>query len=94
MSSGKIKKSAPILPPTSEIIFSSSNLEGVIPRHDVPMVISAVMVNAKVKRVFVNQWSSVDILFRDAFDKLGPKNADLQTHKEKLISFSGEKVHP
>ena len=55
----KMQKSSPTL----EIVFSSSNLEGVIPRHNNPMIISAVMVNAEVKRVFVDQGSSADIIF-------------------------------
>ena len=41
------------------------------------MIISAIMVNAEVKRVFVNQGSSTDIIFRDAFDKLKLKNSDI-----------------
>ena len=94
ISSGKIKKPLPSLPSIPEIVFSCSNVEGVIPGHDDPMVISAVMVNAKIKKVFVDQRSSTDILFRDAFDKFGLNNADLQMHKEEVIGFSGEKVHP
>ena len=94
VSLGKIKKPSPTLPPTPEIVFSYSDLEGVIPRHDDPMVISAAMVNAEVKRVFVDQGSSADILFQDAFDKLELNYADLQMHKEELIGFSGEEVHP
>ena len=94
VSSGKIKKPAPTISPASEIVFSCSDLEGVIPRHDDPMVISATIVNAEVKRVFANQGTSADILFWDAFDKLGLNNADLQMHKEELIGFFGEKVHP
>ena len=58
------------------------------------MVISIVMVNAKVKRVFVDQRSSSAIIFWDAFDELGLKNSDLQTYKEELIGFFGEKVYP
>ena len=65
-----------------------------IPGHDDPMVIFAAMVNVEVKRVFVDQGSSADILFCDAFDKLGLNNVDLQMHKEELIDFSWEKVHP
>ena len=94
VSSGKIKKPSLTLPPTLEIVFSCSDLEGVIPGHDDPMMISATMVNTEIKRVFVDQGSSADILFRDAFDKLRLNNADLQMHKEELIGFSGEKVHP
>ena len=76
-----------------EITFSNSDLEGVILGHDDLMIISAVIVNAEVKRVFVDQRSSVDIIFYDAFDKLGLKNSDLQTYKEELISFSRVKIH-
>ena len=48
------------------------------------------MVNTKVKRVFVDQGSSTDIIFRDAFNKLGLKSFDLQTYKEELLGFFGE----
>ena len=58
------------------------------------MIISAVMVNAKVKRVFVDQGSSTNTIFRDVFDKLGLKNSDLQFYKEELIDLFEEKVHP
>ena len=52
------------------------------------MIISVVMVKAKMKRVFVDQGSLVDITFRDTFDKLRLKNSNLQTYKEELIGFS------
>ena len=70
-----------------EITFSSSDLEGVIPGHDDPMIISVGMVNVEVKMVFVDQGSSADIIFRDVFDKLKLNNSDLQTYKEELIGF-------
>ena len=57
------------------------------------MIISAKMVNAEVKKVFIDQGSSADIIFRDAFDKLGLKNADLQSYKEELVEFSWEKIY-
>ena len=82
------------LSPTFEIVFSSSDLEGVIPGLDNPMIISAVMVNVEVKRVFVDHGSSADIIFQDAFDKLKLKNSNLQSYKEELVDFSGEKVYP
>ena len=78
---------------TPEIVFSSFDLEGVILRHDDTMVISAVMVNAEIKMVFVDQGSTANIIFWDAFNKLGIKNFDLQTYKEELISLSEEKVY-
>ena len=53
LSSKTMKKTWKPLP-TSEIIFSNSDIEGVVPRHDDPMIISVVMVNTQVKRVFVD----------------------------------------
>ena len=63
VSSGKIKKLMSMLPPTLEIVFSSLDLEGMIPRHNDPMIIFAVMVNVEVKRVFVDQRSLANIIF-------------------------------
>ena len=92
MSSKKMKKTQK-LSPTAEIVFSGSDLERVIPGHDNSIIISVVMVNAKVKKVFMDQGSVADIIFRDAFNKLGLKNSDLQSYKEELISFSRENVN-
>ena len=44
--------------------------------------------------MLVDQGSSADIIFSDAFDKFRLKNTDLKMHKEELIGFWGEKVHP
>ena len=57
------------------------------------MIILVVMVNAEVKRVFVDQGSLADIIFCDTFDKLGLKNYDMQIYKEELIDLTREKVH-
>ena len=77
-----------------EIVFSSSDFDEVVPGHDDPMVISAKMINAKVKWVFINQGSFADIIFQDAFNKLRLKNSNLQSYKEEFVGFSGEKVYP
>ena len=58
---------------TPEIVFSSSDFKGVVPGHDDPMIILAKMVNAEVKRAFIDQGSSAGIIFQDSFDKLGLK---------------------
>ena len=75
-------------------MFSSSDFKEVVPGHDDPMIISTKMVNAEVKRVFIDQGISADIIFRDVFNKLGLKNSDLQSYKEELVDLSGEKVYP
>ena len=76
MSSKKTKKMHKPSP-TPKIVFSNSNIEGIVPRYNDPMIISTVIVNVEVKRVFVDQGSSADIIFQDTFDKLRLKNSDL-----------------
>ena len=68
--------------PIPKIIFSSLDLEEVIPGHHDPMIISAMVVNAEVKRVLVDQGSSADIIFRDAFDKLELKTLTCKLTKK------------
>ena len=93
LSATRMKKSHN-LSATPEIVFSSTNFEGVVPGHDDAMIISTKMVNVEVKRIFIDQGSSADNIFRDAFDKLRLKNADLQSYKEELVRFSRENVYP
>ena len=50
---------------------------GVVKGHEDPMVISVAIINAEVKHILVDQGNSADILFRDAFDKLGLANSNL-----------------
>ena len=56
---------------TSNIIFMDEDHFRVIRGHDDPMVIFTMIVNVEVKGIVVDQGSSMDILFKDAFDKLG-----------------------
>ena len=58
----EMKKTRKLLP-IPDIIFSSSDIEGVVPRHNDPMIILVVMVNIEGKRVFVAQGSSIVIIF-------------------------------
>lgn len=56
------------------------------------LVISAVMAGYEVKRLFVDQGSSADIMFWDLFQKPGLKEKDLVAHKENLIGFTGDTI--
>ena len=62
------KKKPTVMP---DITFIDDDYNGVVDGHDDPIVISAAIINAKVKHVLVDLESSTNILFRDAFDKLG-----------------------
>ena len=64
LSLSMVRMKKPYKPPTiPEIVFSSSDIEEVVPEHDDSMIISAKMVNAEDKRVFIDQGNSADIIF-------------------------------
>ncbi|KAK1391928.1 hypothetical protein POM88_010984 [Heracleum sosnowskyi] len=57
--------------------FDDSDLEGVKFPHDDPLVIVPVIGNSETKRVLVDNGASVDILFHDAFIKMGYTDSQL-----------------
>ncbi|RRT57782.1 hypothetical protein B296_00041862 [Ensete ventricosum] len=75
-----------------DITFKTGGEE--YPYHDDALVISIRMVNAYVKRVMIDMKSSTDILYFDAFQKLGLTDKDLVTLTSTLTGFTGEFVSP
>ena len=78
----------------TSMTFSDSNLEGCQHPHDDPLVVHAVVANKTVHRVLVDNWSSADIIFALAFDKMGIGRERLEPVNTHLRGFSGEKVLP
>jgi len=58
------------------------------------MVIRAIITNANVKRILVNQESLADILSYDAFFRIRFKDADLLSHDTTLVAFIGDRITP
>ncbi|RWW10143.1 hypothetical protein GW17_00026316 [Ensete ventricosum] len=75
-----------------DITFWSGNEE--YSNHDDALVISTRMANAHVKRVMINMGSSADILYLDAFQKLGLTDKDLVSLTSALTGFTGDSVSP
>ncbi|KAJ8476216.1 hypothetical protein OPV22_019943 [Ensete ventricosum] len=62
--------------------------------HDDALVISIRMANAYVKRVMIDTGSSTDILYFDAFQRLGLTNLYLTPLTSTLTGFTGDFVSP
>jgi len=74
------------------ITFSDSDFQGTDPNQDDPMVITIEVENFAVKKVLIDQGSSVDILYWKTFNKLQIPLADLTPHNQPIYGFSGERV--
>ncbi|RZR74265.1 hypothetical protein BHM03_00034540, partial [Ensete ventricosum] len=62
--------------------------------HDNALVISICMANAYVKRVMIDTGSSADILYFNAFQRLGLTNLDLTPLTSTLTGFTGDSISP
>ncbi|XP_057432334.1 uncharacterized protein LOC130725096 [Lotus japonicus] len=75
-----------------DIVISSADFEGVKMHKDDPVVVMVRINSFNVRRVLLDQGSSADIIYGDAFDKLGLTNKDLMPYTGTLVGFSGEQV--
>lgn len=62
--------------------------------HADPLVIIALVSNFRTRRIMVDTGSSVDELFRGAFQKMGIDRDSLRLMKTLLVRLAGHKVEP
>ncbi|XP_042387947.1 uncharacterized protein LOC121980041 [Zingiber officinale] len=74
--------------------FGSADLEGLELPHDDALIIKAIIANSRVVQVFVDTGSSVNILFRTAFEEMQIDAAELQPMVTSLYRFTGNEVKP
>jgi len=58
--------SGPLLP-IADLIFTKKDLEDVVPHEDDPVVLSVILMGRNVHRVLIDQGSSADVMFWEAF---------------------------
>ncbi|KAL0367751.1 UNVERIFIED_CONTAM: hypothetical protein Sradi_3665200 [Sesamum radiatum] len=62
--------------------------------HNDTLVITAMLANYEVRRIFVDSESSADILFREAYDQMQLGDVSLEKVNTSLYGFAGEVVYP
>ncbi|XP_057449674.1 uncharacterized protein LOC130740954 [Lotus japonicus] len=75
-----------------DITFSSNDFFGVKPHLDEPIVILLRVNQLNVQRVILDQGSSADIIYGEAFNRLGLNEGDLTPYAGTLVGFAGEQV--
>ncbi|KAL0427166.1 UNVERIFIED_CONTAM: hypothetical protein Slati_2891400 [Sesamum latifolium] len=61
--------------------------------HNDALVITAVLANYEVGRIFIDSGSSADILFGEAYDQMQLGDVSLEKVNTLLYGFAGEVVH-
>ncbi|XP_057448666.1 uncharacterized protein LOC130740169 [Lotus japonicus] len=75
-----------------DIVISSVDFEGIKTHKDDPVVVMVRINSFNVRRVLLDQGSSADIIYADAFDQLGLTDKDLMPYTRTLVGFSEEQV--
>ncbi|KAL0401834.1 UNVERIFIED_CONTAM: hypothetical protein Slati_4213300 [Sesamum latifolium] len=76
------------------IQFGRAEHSGPRSAHNDALVITALLANYEVERIFIDSGSSADILFGEAFDQMQLGDTPLDEVNTSLYGFAGEVVHP
>ncbi|XP_061362247.1 uncharacterized protein LOC133306000 [Gastrolobium bilobum] len=87
-------KEEPKQPEPLLLFFTKEDLEDVMPRHVDGLVITGMLVNCRVKRIFVDNDSCADIILWKAFKKMNLDEEDLKPCKTTLIAFNEQNTSP
>ena len=71
------------------LTFHDSDLERVKFPHDDPLVMTPIVGNSSIKRVVVDNGASIDILFYDAYEKMGYADSQLTLSDMPIYGFNG-----
>ncbi|XP_062104183.1 uncharacterized protein LOC133815347 [Humulus lupulus] len=80
--------------PAFAITFTEDDLRGVHLPHDDPLVISLQVDHCQLGRVLVDGGSGVDILFWEAFQKMGLEENQIRTSTAPILGFNSQRVYP
>ncbi|XP_057418363.1 uncharacterized protein LOC130712550 [Lotus japonicus] len=78
--------------PHPDIVMSTADFKGIKAHTDDPLVAMVKVKGFNVQRVLLDQGSSADIIYEDAFRQMGLTDKDLKPYTGSLVGFSGKQV--
>ncbi|XP_057418835.1 uncharacterized protein LOC130713048 [Lotus japonicus] len=74
------------------ITFTTKDFDHVTPHDNDPIVVTLRVNNYVTKKVFLDQGSSANIIYGDAFERLGLKESGLKPYTGCLVGFTGDRA--
>ena len=79
---------------TQPIVFTDDDYQGVVFPHDDAFVVTLLISNCNVHKVFIDIGSLIDIIFMSTFEKIAIDKGRILPMTTPLVGFSSEKVRP
>ncbi|XP_073033118.1 uncharacterized protein [Primulina eburnea] len=82
------------LPQDPIISFRPEDLRGVVTPHNDALVVTATIVNYDVARIFIDNRSSVSVLFKSTLDQMQVEGFEFEPVSTPLYGFAGHAIPP
>ncbi|XP_075497452.1 uncharacterized protein LOC142534465 [Primulina tabacum] len=82
------------LPQDPIISFGSEDLRGIVHAHNDALVVTATIANYDVVRIFIDNGSSVNILFKRTMDQMKVEGFEFELVSTPLYGFAGQVIQP
>ncbi|XP_073033010.1 uncharacterized protein [Primulina eburnea] len=82
------------LPQDTVISFGPEDLRGVVTPHNDALLVTATIANYDVARIFIDNGSSVNILFKSTLDQMKVEGVEFKPISTPLYGFAGHAIPP
>ncbi|XP_073045963.1 uncharacterized protein [Primulina eburnea] len=82
------------LPPDPIISFGPEDLRGIVAPHNDALVVTTTIANYDVARIFIDNGSSVNILFKSTLDQMKVEGFEFDPVSTPLYGFTGHAIPP
>ncbi|KAL0319723.1 UNVERIFIED_CONTAM: hypothetical protein Sradi_5233800 [Sesamum radiatum] len=76
------------------LLFGRTERSGLKTSYNDALIITALLANYEIGRIFIDSGNSTDILFEEAYDHMQLGDISLEKVNTSLYGFAGEVVHP
>ncbi|XP_073278738.1 uncharacterized protein [Primulina huaijiensis] len=82
------------LPQDAVISFGPEDLRGIVAPHNDALVVTAIIANYDVARIFIDNGCSVNILFKSTLDQMKVEGVEFDPVSTPLYGFAGHAIPP
>lgn len=79
---------------SKEIVFTEEDARGIYWPHNDTLQIRTLVMNVEIRRIMVDNGSSINVIYKGCYDQMGIRDEQLQPSPKPLYGFTGDAVIP